>query len=106
VEKISRQYRQGDVLLHPIAAIPDGAARRWDGVVTLAEGELTGHSHTIEAPPDHLESYDLGGSLYLLVRRPVRLRHQTHGAPEVDPGAYEVRRQTEVWLDEVRRVAD
>lgn len=102
----NRQYRQGDVLLHPIAKIPGGAVlvRPKDRIV-LAEGEATGHAHTIEATPD-VEVYERDGTMYLRVLEPVPLRHQEHSTIEVAPGIYEVRRQVEAWMDEVRRVAD
>jgi len=43
------QARQGDVLLVPVAQIPDGARRvkRERGRVVLAWGEVTGHAHAI-----------------------------------------------------------
>lgn len=106
MKKIPRQYRQGDVLLQPIDSIPQTAKPRKGKVVTLAEGELTGHSHTITAPRRRLETYESEGVLYLLVKQPVTLEHQEHGGIVVDPGAYMVRRQTEMWMDEVRQVAD
>ena len=46
-------YRQGDVLLRAIDAIPDSATftvERDAGRIVLAYGEVTGHAHAIVAP--------------------------------------------------------
>ena len=46
-------FRQGDVLLLPVSAIPAAATPRQavDGLLTLAYGEKTGHHHSIAASP-------------------------------------------------------
>src|SRR5262245_38455028 len=107
MKKIVKQIRQGDVLLQPIDNIPAGAVKvRRRKTITLAEGELTGHSHTIEAPTKDVETFESRGEIYLKVNTPQKLRHQEHAELAVDPGLYVVRRQTEVWMDEVRQVAD
>lgn len=43
------QYRQGDVYLIRVQALPDGARpiRRSRRGIVLAEGEATGHAHII-----------------------------------------------------------
>ena len=106
-KKIVRQFRQGDVLIHPIDAIPDSAMKsKHAGRVVLAEGEATGHEHAITATLKKLETYTDGQETYLRVKSPVSLRHQEHGEIVIDPGDYVVKRQVETWLDEVRRVAD
>ena len=105
--KIAKQIRQGDVLLQPIRKLPDDAVFvRRKRTITLAEGELTGHQHTIEAPAQEVETFESGGELYLKVNVPQLLRHQEHAEIVVEPGLYVVRRQVEVWMDEVRSVAD
>ena len=47
-----------------------------------------------------------GPQMYLRVNQPVTLTHQEHAAAIIEPGDYIVKRQVEVWLDEVRQVAD
>lgn len=43
--------RHGDVVLVPVAEVPAGkTVRRKHGKLVLAEGEITGHAHVIEAP--------------------------------------------------------
>ena len=107
MKKIQKQIRHGDVLLNPIDDLPKNAVRvRRRKIITLAEGELTGHSHTIEAPAKDVETFESGGELYLKVNTPQLLRHQEHSELTVEPGLYVVRRQVEVWMDEVRQVAD
>jgi hypothetical protein len=96
--KRARQYRQGDVLLtgldlpvkhgKPIASI--------DGRLVLADGELTGHSHTVPALDGKAEFYEGPRHLrYLHLTAAGRLQHQEHAVIELKPGWYEVRVQRE-----------
>lgn len=106
MRKISKQYRQGDVLLTP-AEIPASAkpSKEKERII-LAEGEATGHCHAIDFNPKQMDVFADGPQLYLRVNEPVSLTHQEHAAAVVEPGDYVVVRQVEVWLDEVRQVAD
>jgi hypothetical protein len=105
--KIAKQIRQGDVLVTPIATIPASAkptkAKRR---VVLAEGEVTGHMHAIDFKASQMHVFTDGPELYLRVKTPVVLTHQEHAPVTIEPGDYMVKRQVEVWLDEVRKVAD
>lgn len=106
MKKQAKQYRQGDVLLTP-AKIPASAVKsKTKGRVVLAEGEATGHMHAIDYKAKQMEVFTDGPELYLRVNSPVALTHQEHAAATIEPGDYVVRRQVEVWLDEVRQVAD
>lgn len=103
-------YRQGDVLLVALHDAPAGTKpvpRDRRGLV-LAEGEVTGHAHTIDAPDAELVTADQAVELYLLVHGTdlVELTHQEHSTILVPPGAYEVRRQREYHPEEIRTVAD
>jgi hypothetical protein len=101
------QYRQGDVLIHPVDAIPPTAKRRRQSCVVLAEGEVTGHAHRIDKPAGKCTPYfEPDGTLYLRVRQPCAVTHEEHGTATLAPGNYVVKRQVEVWLDEIRQVAD
>lgn len=106
MKTVQNQIRQGDVLLVQVDNI-DGAVRipRLN-IIVLADGELTGHQHTIDAPDMEVETFERDGELYLKVNVPQSLRHQEHAELAIAPGLYMVRRQTEVWMDEVRQVAD
>lgn len=99
------QYRQGDVLVE-VSDIPKDAKRmKREGRIVLAEGEATGHAHTMEA--DLVELYERKGTLYMRVFEPAPLIHQEHAAITVAPGTYKVTRQRE-WSDaqEPRQVLD
>jgi hypothetical protein len=74
------QYRQGDVLLEVVDAVPVGAkiVRPKNGQHVLAEGEATGHAHTVEACYGTL--YEKGGVLYLKLDVEAPMRHQEHAA--------------------------
>lgn len=104
------QYRQGDVLLIPIDSPPTDAEQvsRIDGALVLAEGEATGHAHTISDETAELVTAEEAAELYLLVHgtESVELVHQEHDTIPVEPGAYKVIRQREYSRQEIRRVAD
>jgi len=111
----------------------DGAKDlRENGLIILAHGEVTGHSHQVfaverdvdvELPAaEYFEEPD--GRRVLLVTRPCVLRHHEHGPIALDPaspvqarqgdvllnpigaGAWEVIRQREYSPEEIRQVAD
>lgn len=100
-------YRQGDVLLRSIDSIPADAkiCRSKATRFVLAEGEATGHSHTI-CELDGTLSITPDGKLYLRTDDGCELLHQEHGAIAVAPGRYEVIRQREYSPEEIRNVAD
>jgi hypothetical protein len=97
--------RQGDVLLVPTEAPADPGREVERGRVTLALGEVTGHSHVIEA--DGVALFENG---MVWVEAPTTIQHQEHdfGATDVlRRGWYEVVRQVEEDpLAGVRRVTD
>lgn len=108
--KFDGQVRQGDVLLHAFdGSIPDGATKlspRGNRYV-LADGEVTGHAHVIEAS-DSVEVFEKDGVLYLkVVDAPENITHEEHGAVKVAPRIYTRPPQTE-WSSamEPRRVLD
>lgn len=107
MNKIQKQIRQGDVLVTPIDEIPASAKQvRQKSRVVLAEGEASGHCHAINFSPKKMKVFTDGELMYLRVMQPVVLHHQEHSAANIEPGDYVVKRQVEVFLDEVRRVAD
>lgn len=101
---------QGDVFLTR-AEIPAGARCRMPGKRghVLAEGEATGHAHTIEATPD-VKLYERNGVLYLAIigDKPTTVRHEEHKPVTVPPGTYQVGRVREYdpFAEEARQVAD
>ncbi len=105
--KIQNQYRQGDVLVTPVGSIPTSAKPvKTKKRIILAEGEATGHCHAINYAAKQLKVFTDGAEMYLRVIQPVVLLHQEHAAATIEPGDYVVKRQVEVWLDEVRQVVD
>jgi hypothetical protein len=91
-------YRQGDVLLVPVAAakLERKIDRDAQDRIVLALGEATGHAHAI---------CDAGASLFfganpdpgrfLQVTNTVALRHEEHAVIRVPPGLYRVAQQRE-----------
>ena len=82
-------YRQGDVLLVAVDAIPEAAEQQpRRGRLILAEGEATGHAHAI-AELDARE-FRVGDERFVLVRSAAQLIHEEHATIELEPGAYRV----------------
>lgn len=109
MSKVKRQARQGDVLLHPVKEVPAGATLIPDDGqdIILAEGEVTGHAHRIRKPGKKIKRHMHEGVLYLEVLEPVTVDHEEHGPSPMEAGqVYQVRRQVEEWLNEVRQVKD
>ena len=97
-------YRHGDVLLSPIATIPTGVQKR--SGVTLAHGEVTGHSHRIQQK-DAVQLWGRGNELFLEVKdASVTLIHEEHRAIELRKGVYRVWKQREYRPDAYVEVED
>jgi len=104
--------RQGDVLIVPVETIPENAQpmASKDGRFVLAEGESTGHAHSI-ALSDRIAMFredGSGGGLFLTVSgdAPAVLEHQEHTALPIAPGKHRVVIQRTFQAGMVRRVAD
>lgn len=104
-------YRQGDVLLQQIDAIPNDAAPcAIKGDVILAYGEVTGHAHRLA--PEQVKPYAKGGAWsadaerFIAVAEATALTHEEHSAIVLLPGNYRVVQQREYSPEEIRRVAD
>ena len=112
------QIRQGDVMLVPVKALPEGCTHREPENGTrfvLAHGEVTGHAHAIyefstdeKAEQDLARAAEIGdaaiariralrtaqmwaspdGEWYLEVRKPSTMRHEEHSPPTVPTGIY------------------
>jgi hypothetical protein len=107
MKKSRMQFRQGDVLLVQVTAIPRTATqRRGKGRIVLAYGEVTGHAHAI-ADVEHVTAYEVNKAIaYLDVQMEAHLRHEEHAEIALPPGKYEVRRQREYTPEAIRNVAD
>jgi hypothetical protein len=105
-------YRQGDVLLRRVDAIPSAASaeKNDNGRVVLAYGEVTGHAHAIAASEAASFSMtDAAGAVqrFLSVASGgATLRHEEHSAIALPPGVYEIVQQREYSPEAIRNVAD
>ena len=103
-------YRQGDVLIVPVAGLPKGLERvsREGGCVVLAHGEVTGHAHAIRDSRAALFRDPKLAAMFLNVTgdAPVALEHEEHGMIELPPGNYRLIRQREYTPEAIRNVAD
>jgi len=102
------QYRQGDVWIESIKAVPAAAKPvKRNGDVILAYGEVTGHAHRIVAPLDAVDVLQEAERIILTVHRPVTITHEEHGPVTLQPGIYESYVQREYDpLEAERRVVD
>ena len=99
------QFYQGDLLFEQVPGVPAGAMMVGIGRShVLAEGEATGHAHTI----DDCDLHELNGVLYVnLTTGPRQVKHQEHDPITLTPGTWRVGRQRE-WSSEhaARQVVD
>lgn len=101
--------RQGDVILLSLKQSASPAASQELGKklphLTLAEGEVTGHSHRISE--GQAELYEKDGILYLRVLSDTAtLTHEEHKAIQIPQGSWMVRIQREYEPEGWRYVAD
>ncbi|MFD7611526.1 hypothetical protein [Streptomyces sp. NPDC059828] len=108
-------YRQGDVLIVPVAQddVPEhvkqaeGEPRDGRGRLVLALGEVTGHAHALAARGRLVrESGVPGGPMLLELPEGGRLVHEEHAPIALPKGWYRVVRQREYIPGAVRIVAD
>ncbi len=86
--------RQGDVLLLPI--IPTKVSGKKLSHLTLAQGEVTGHSHRISK--GQAELYERNGTLYLKVlSETATLNHEEHRPLEIPRGNWMIKIQREYY---------
>lgn len=102
-----QMYRQGDIAI--IAAeIPTGEAKpidRENGLIILAYGEVTGHSHSIAAPIE-VKWIEVEGERYIDSEHPLEVKHQEHDTITLPAGKFRVIRQREYQPDAIRPVFD
>lgn len=97
-----RKYRHGDVLILECAAPKGGDELKH---LTLAEGEVTGHSHRIVDGIAKLTRFD--DKMYLKVQGEIgTLAHEEHPALSVPQGNYEIVIQREYEPNGWKYVAD
>lgn len=103
-------YRQGDILIIPVASLPKQlkSVPREAGRIVLAHGEVTGHAHAIADKRASLFADPELAKIFLQVSgdAPVALDHDEHDTIELPPGNYRVIRQREYSPEAIRNVAD
>ena len=102
-------YRQGDVLIRKVRKFDTRIMKpieRENGKVVLAHGEVTGHSHAIEAREARLFRGETPNIAYLLLEEPAVLGHEEHASISLPMGYYEVTIQREYHPQAIRNVAD
>lgn len=107
--QVSKIYRQGDVLIVSVDALPEGEAapipRDERGRIVLAHGEVTGHAHAV-LNPEVAMMRAVTGQVYLISDQSFQVRHEEHTTVDVPAGIFEVIRQREYSPEAVRWVAD
>jgi hypothetical protein len=102
-------YRHGDVLISKVAALPTGAQplqSKQGESVTLAHGEVTGHSHRIRQTND-AQLWAHGNETFLeITGNSATLIHEEHKAIELPRGVYRVWKQREYRPDAYVDVMD
>ena len=97
-------WRQGDIYIAKASKVPAGA--RPLPHCTLAEGEMTGHSHRV-AETAGAKLYARDSSLYLVVSADrVTVVHDEHGPIPLARGTYRVWHQREYSPEAIRTVRD
>jgi len=101
-------FRQGDVLLERIEAIPETAALlESNGAIVLAYGEATGHHHAIRNAKARLYRDPTTQASYVEIAESLALlEHEEHNPISLDTGIYSVILQREYHPQENRRVLD
>ena len=98
------QYRHGDVMVEKVKSIPTNAKKL--NHLTLAHGEVTGHSHQIK-PRKNAELYNAPSGLFLKVTaESADLVHEEHATIALPKGIYRVWRQREYSPEEIRIIRD
>ena len=101
---MDKLWRHGDVLIGAVPNIPKGAKPQPH--TTLAEGEVTGHSHRV-AEPDTAQLWELNGQVFLSVTAAfATLIHEEHKPITLPQGTYRIWIQREYTPQKIRQVID
>jgi len=100
-----KAVRQGDVLLIPVKAVTGERIAPVKRRYTVAEGEQTGHHHSIAANAAIAAFLGPDGQ-FIEGSKKMKLSHQEHSALTLDEGAYQVIQQRRASDHEVTRVSD
>jgi len=103
-------WQQGDVLFFAVDGMPKElkpVKNTRAGLVTFAEGEVTGHHHSCAADGVTLME-DEEGTLWCHCDEEVTVTHQEHGPVTLKPGDYKIGivREVDPFEEEIHRVRD
>ena len=99
--------RHGDVLIKQVSALPKGVKKIKTNV--LAEGEITGHRHTVVVDrPDTMTMYEAANGKFLELCAPAVVTHQEHKTLTIPAGIFEVtiEREFDPFNEVIKRVVD
>ena len=90
-----KMYRQGDVLIEAVDVLSESTPiKPKNGRLILAEGEATGHYHSVDANCGTLGG-DRDDVMWLTVDQLTEVTHQEHAPIALPVGKYRVTRQRE-----------
>lgn len=98
-------YQQGDILIKKIDGLSKGKIEKYAKFV-LAEGEVTGHCHTMVGDLSVVKDGDK--TFVKIEGQPAEIIHQEHNLVIVDPGIYEIEKVLEYdhFEEEAKRIVD
>lgn len=99
-------YRHGDLLFVKVDSIPEEFKRykknpksHSRGVI-VAEGEKTGHHHTLEAVEQYYDFQWNGNRIsFIEIQKETKIEHEEHGTIILPPGKYQINFQRELKHD-------
>lgn len=101
-------FRQGDVGLQLVAALPGGAVAvipKESHRIVLAYGEVTGHAHALHEVTK-VREFSFEAERFIQVMERTELKHEEHAPIALEPGIYQVIQQREYSPEAIRNVAD
>ena len=104
-------YQQGDVLIETVEVIPENTklVKKVNGRSILAEGEATGHAHTVlDKSVNLFQNQNDTSELFLSASKEFTVTHEEHKKIRVPAGDYKIRRVQEYdhFEEEARQVRD
>jgi hypothetical protein len=99
--------RHGDILLKSTDIPKDSVVKIKGKKYIVAEGETTGHCHTLESPKE-FEVLTSGDREFLKLVESGQMTHQEHKTLDVPAGTYGIihEREYDPFIEEARRVVD
>ena len=78
-------FRHGDLLIQEIWLIPSDAVQKSTNI--LAEGEITGHHHTLNGSHQIFETDE---TMYFEAKQELSIEHPEHNTIQIPKGIYKV----------------